>query len=105
MTSEDDLKIATKDNVARASQAGHETRNAGSDTFDTASSASGDITDRARAKVSDMVGALPNNSDDVFGAIRSGGDEVARRVNRQPVEALLLAGAIGYLVGWAINLT
>ncbi len=99
MTSEDDLKKATKDAAARASQVGHETIVEARDTLDVAPSAAGDVIDRTRG----VADALRDNAGDVPGAIRSGGDEVARRVARQPVEALLLAGAIGYLVGWAIN--
>ena len=32
-----------------------------------------------------------------------GSAELSRRVAKQPLEALLLAGALGYLVGWAAN--
>ena len=103
MTSEDDLKKATKDAAARASQVGHETIGEARDTLDAAPSAAGDVIDRARAEAHGLVDALRNNPGDALGAIRTGGDGVARRVTRQPVEALLLACAIGYLAGWALN--
>ena len=36
-------------------------------------------------------------------AIKSGSEQLVRQAAKQPLEALLLAGAIGYLVGWAVN--
>ena len=38
-------------------------------------------------------------------AYQAGSDQVARTVTKQPIEALFLAGAIGFLVGWAVNRT
>jgi len=36
-------------------------------------------------------------------AVDEGTARLARRVAKQPIEALILAGAIGYLVGWATS--
>ncbi len=54
-----------------------------------------------------MVSDVPGAASDALAAsqqaIRSGGAQVAQRVTKQPLEALLLAGAIGYLIGWAVS--
>ena len=55
----------------------------------------------------DLGDKIPDSASDAVEtgkrAYKSGSDQIARQVGRQPIEALLLAGAIGYLVGWAAN--
>ncbi len=80
----------TKDGVERASQAGHETVDAARGLPHAASSVVDDLPGD---------GALDLGRD----AIRTGGAQVARRVTERPVVTLLLAGALGYLAGWAVN--
>ena len=66
-----------------------------------------DVYQRARDGASDLGDRIPGNASDAVDAgkrayIKSN-DQLARQIGKQPVEALLLAGAIGYLVGWAAN--
>ena len=107
MTSEDDVKNVTKDNLARASQAGLDTKNKVSEALDATPEVAGGLYDQARAKTRDMTEGLPDAAGDALAAghqsIMRGGDQVARHVAKQPVEALMLAGAIGFLIGWAVN--
>ena len=101
MTSEDDVEKETKDKAARASQAGVEAKATAQDALDAAP----DVATGLYAQ--DVAGALPDSAGDALAAghqaVRSGGEQVARRVVQRPVEALMLAGAIGYLIGWALN--
>ena len=107
MTFDDDAKKATKDSVARASQAGFETKDRAAEAVDAAPDVAGDLYNKTRGTVQDMVNDAPGSTGDALAAsqkaIRSGGEQVARRVTKQPLEALLLAGAIGYLIGWAVS--
>ena len=107
MTFEDDAKKVTKDNLAHASQAGLETKGKARDALDATPEVAGSLYDQARGKARDIAGGLPDSAGDALAAgqqaILSGGDQVARRVAKQPVEALMLAGAIGFLIGWAVN--
>ncbi len=61
----------------------------------------------AKAKLSDAASQLPGSASDAIEAGRNayatGSDQIVRQVAKQPIEALLLAGAIGFLVGWAAN--
>ena len=56
-------------------------------------------TDRAREKFDELPATLSD--------VSVAGERLIRRVDhsvrKQPVEALLLAGALGYLAGWAIS--
>jgi uncharacterized protein YjbJ (UPF0337 family) len=36
-------------------------------------------------------------------AYKDGSRQLAAQVGKQPIETLLLVGALGYLVGWAVN--
>ena len=107
MTFDDDAKKATKDSVAQASQVGLETKDRAAEAFDAAPGIAGDLYNKARGKAQDMVNDVPGAASDALAAsqqaIRSGGAQVAQRVTKQPLEALLLAGAIGYLIGWAVS--
>ncbi len=62
---------------------------------------------RAKDGVAGLGDQLPDSASDALDASRKaysrGSDQFARQVAKQPIEALLLAGAIGYLVGWAAN--
>ena len=63
---------------------------------DQAADAAGDLYARAKDSVGQASAALPGSAGDAA-------DQLARQVAKQPFEALLLAGAIGYLVGWATS--
>ncbi len=113
MTSPDDPYETAKD---KATHAGYAAKNAASGTAedlseaaDEASSVAGDLYGRAQATVADAVGSLPGSAGDAMAAgqraYQAGSEQVAQRVVKQPLEALFLAGAIGFLVGWAANRT
>ena len=58
--------------------------------------------DATKDKAQDLAGQLPSR-DDIQAAARRGSKTIARQVARQPLEALLLAGAVGYLVAWMVH--
>ena len=62
---------------------------------------------RAQENLRDSADRLPDQASDALAAgqrvYKKSSKTVARHVSKQPLEALLLAGAIGYLVGWATN--
>ena len=66
-----------------------------------------DMYGRAADQVQSLADRLPGSASDAYEASRRGyaqtSDAVGRHVAKQPIEALLLAGAIGYLVGWATS--
>ena len=72
-----------------------------------ASDMAGDLYGRAREQVQGLSDRLPNSASDAYRAgqqaYAQGSDRVVRQVTKQPIEALLLAGALGYLVGWATS--
>ena len=67
--------------------------------------AAGDLYAKAADRAADALSEMPANLSDAGAAgealVRRGQQSVHRGVRKQPIEALLLAGAIGYLVGWA----
>lgn len=68
--------------------------------------AASEIYGKAQDRVRDTVEHLPDPSEAMAvgrRAYEKSSDTVGRHVAKQPLEALLLAGAIGYLVGWATN--
>ncbi len=69
--------------------------------------ASRDALDRSRdaagaagAQISDALGEAARSGE---AALRRGGADIGARVIRQPLEALLLAGAVGYLIGYLLH--
>ena len=74
---------------------------------DQVSGTAGDLYNQAADQVRGMSDALPGSASDAYRAgqraYAQSSQTVARHVAKQPVEALLLAGAIGYLVGWATS--
>jgi ElaB/YqjD/DUF883 family membrane-anchored ribosome-binding protein len=72
-----------------------------------ASDAAGDLYGRAKDTVRSATDGLPNSASDALAAgkkaYEGGADQLVRQIAKQPIEALLLAGAIGYLVGWATS--
>ena len=72
-----------------------------------ASDAASELYGRAKDGISQAADALPGSASEAAAAGRrayeGGTDQLARQVAKQPFEALLLAGAIGYLVGWATS--
>ena len=114
----EDMKNTAKDVGASAGRAAGEAtrtadnrlsglRDGGADATQQASDAASDLYGRAKAAVRDASGNLPDSAADAMAAGQRvydrGSVEVARHVSKQPLEALLLAGAIGYLVGWATS--
>ena len=75
--------------------------------IDRASGAAADLLSKGTDMAQDAVDELPAHLSDVGAAgerlVRQGRRSLHRGVRKQPVEALLLAGAIGYLVGWATS--
>ncbi len=116
MTSEDAKKVAkdtadrVADTVGAAASSVRPTANAASenvrDLASRASDAAGNVYDHTKNRVREAVDSLPNRSEAVAAgrrAYQQGNHAVKRQVAKQPLEAVLLAGAIGYLVGWATN--
>ena len=72
-----------------------------------AGDAANDLYGRAHDRVRDAADHLPDGTSDAIAAgqriYNKSSDKVAHHVSKQPIEALLLAAAIGYLVGWATN--
>ncbi len=113
MTSEDDARDMSKD---KAAQVGHAAKDAASatakdvgDAVDRAPEMADDLYGRARSTAADTASSLSGSAGDTLAAgqraYRTGSEQVARQVTKQPIEALFLAGAIGFLVGWAVNRT
>ena len=117
MTS-NDLKASAKDISSRASQAADDVKSAaqkiGSDAGDQAAGVAGQV----RSAATDLYGkaqdnfraALDKAPSSASDAVSTGqrlykqsSHRVGRQVIKQPIETLILAGAIGYLVGWATN--
>ncbi len=77
------------------------------DSLGDAGEAGGDLyakgVQRGREALDEMPASLSDLSAAGERAAQRGGRYLTHGVRRQPVEALLLAGAIGYLVGWAAS--
>lgn len=74
--------------------------------MDDVSGKASDLYDKAKDTAADYADRIPSASEAMATgrtAYKSGSDQVLKQVAKQPIEALLLAGAIGYLVGWAAN--
>ena len=114
----DDIKSAANDLGSSAGKSVAETKQgvkeATSDFADQAqgykaqaSDMAGDLYGRAKDGVGQVADALPGSASEAAAAGRrayeGGTDQLARQVAKQPFEALLLASAIGYLVGWATS--
>ncbi|WPP03689.1 hypothetical protein [Methylocella tundrae] len=69
--------------------------------------AASDALDRARETAGGIGAAASETFDEGVGraeeVLKSGGRDLAKRVGRQPLEALLLAGAVGYLIGYLLH--
>lgn len=116
MTSDDPKKVA-KDIGERAAEAAGDTASSMKATADNLKEgvrdfaarsidAASDIYGKAQDRVRETAERLPDPSDAMAAGRRAyekSSDTVGRHVAKQPLEALLLAGAIGYLVGWATN--
>lgn len=117
MTSDDPREIA-KDTASRAKDAADRAsgtvREAASSAADRASKMSGkvgdaasDVYQRVRDGASALGDKMPGSAGEAVDigrrAYNRSNEQLGRQIGRQPIEALLLAGAIGYLVGWAAN--
>lgn len=82
-------------------------RQTAKDYVSAAQDSASDLYGRAQGNVRDAAAHLTDGASEALDAGRRtynrGSDALASRVTKQPLEALLLAGAIGYLVGWATN--
>lgn len=112
----DDIKTTAKDLGSTASKSGDDIKKAAGDTASSlgskaeslserAAETANDLYGRAKDKLQDAAGDFPDSASEALAAGQraygQGRHQLARQLARQPVEALLLAGAIGYLVGWA----
>ncbi|WP_158809268.1 hypothetical protein [Beijerinckia sp. L45] len=72
-----------------------------------ASDAASDLYGRAKETVRNAADSMPQSAADAVAAGKraydGSADQLVRQIAKQPLEALLLAGAIGYLVGWATS--
>ena len=84
-----------------ASKAGDRVNSMADKATDTAS----DLYGQARSKLHDMADAMPGSTSEAMTqgrkAYETGSAQVVEQVKKQPLEAVLLAVAVGYLVGWA----
>lgn len=98
---------AANDLQENAQRAGSEVADKAYGLYGQASGAANDLYGRAKDGVQALAGRMPGNASDAYAAgqraFAEGNDHLGRHVSRQPIEALLLAGAIGYLVGWATS--
>jgi ElaB/YqjD/DUF883 family membrane-anchored ribosome-binding protein len=70
--------------------------------MDTAKDHAADLADRAQMAAGQIRDGLPT-ADDLRAVGERGRHHLARQVASQPLEALLLAGAVGYLAAWIIH--
>ena len=118
MTSEDDLKGAADKFASRASSSAQDASDSAkaSESYAAeqaqglagqAGEAASNLYGKAKDHVQGLSERLPNSASDAYQAgqraYAQGSDRVSRQVVKQPIEALLLAGALGYLVGWATS--
>lgn len=116
--SSDDLKKSVADAASRANEAGADAATAASGyaskasdhagaMADKASDTASDLYSQARAKLHDAAAGMPGSTSEALEqgqkAYAQGSEQVASQVKKQPIEALLLAAAVGYLVGWATS--
>ena len=89
----------------KADDAFHEAAETTKIHLDEAGGAPGDLYARAVDSAHDALNEMPASLSDIAAAgermVLRGRQTLDHGVRKQPVEALLLAGAIGYLVGWA----
>lgn len=62
---------------------------------------------RTKDGFNDAVDRIPDALSDAADigqrAYKDGSRQIAAQVGKQPIETLLLVGALGYLVGWAVH--
>jgi uncharacterized protein YjbJ (UPF0337 family) len=62
---------------------------------------------RTKDGLNDAVDRIPDALSDAADigqrAYKDGSRQIATQVGKQPIETLLLVGALGYLVGWAVH--
>ena len=112
----EDIKNTANDLGDRASQSASDAKQTASDMASRASATTKDYADQASNTAQDLYGrakdqihqatsGMPDKASDAMAAgqraMDKGTAELSRQVAKQPIEALILAGAIGYLVGWA----
>ena len=88
--------LSTSELVNKASDSINESVGAAGDLYATGAG-------RAREAMADLPGSLSDATAAGERLVLRGRQRLDHGVRKQPVEALLLAGAIGYLVGWAAS--
>ena len=88
-----------KDTAAQAVQGA---ASSAQDAVGTLSDQAQDLAARGAAAAGQIRDQIPS-ADEMRAAGRRGSEQIARQVARQPFEALLLAGAVGYLAAWIIH--
>ena len=96
----DRTKDASQNASSSAADTGAYVRDQAAKVVDAAGDLYSRAADRAQDALSDMPSATEARAKAEKFALR-GRQQIDKRVAKQPIEALLLAGAIGYLVGWA----
>jgi ElaB/YqjD/DUF883 family membrane-anchored ribosome-binding protein len=114
----EDIKSTAKDLGSSASKNSEELKKTAQDKADQvadetkgyaaqASDVASDLYGRAKDGVKAATDSLPGTASDAVAAGKraydGGSDQLVRQITKQPIEALILAGAIGYLVGWATS--
>lgn len=95
-TTVDEAEQAATGTASRFAESAHDLKSEASDVYGQTRERASD----AAASLSDRASDAVDRSRETYKATSR---KVAGQVIRQPIEALLLAGAIGYLVGWAAN--
>ena len=107
--SKSDIRSAAGSIADKAGHASDDIAQSSSRTFDQAKAglddAGGGLYAKGLQHGRDILNEMPASLSDISAAgervVRRGGQGLSYGLRKQPVEALLLAGAIGYLVGWA----
>ena len=101
MTS-NDIKKSASDAADYVQRSADDLKSRASDVADDVSDKASGLYGQAKEALGNASERLPSASE-AMDTARGGSQQILRQVAKQPIEALLLAGAIGYLVGWAAN--
>ncbi len=106
-TASDKAKASVRASKDEASVATSKAIHEAHDSTGQASATASDVYGRAKEHVQSLSDRFPDNAADAYRAgqraYAQSSEHVGRHVSKQPIEALLLAGAIGYLLGWATS--
>jgi ElaB/YqjD/DUF883 family membrane-anchored ribosome-binding protein len=103
----EDIKSVAKDIGDSTAKGSEEAKKSFQDNAAQASDMASDLYGRAKDTVKSVTDGLPDSASEALASgkrvYQDGTDQLVRQIAKQPLEALLLAGAIGYLVGWATS--